>query len=265
MAPDHGRKFFFGLTALLALSARPASAGPIFDQLKKEAGLEAVSAAVPPAAPAGNASTPRDERKDLDLGERKTLELENGRLFPRPPLEDFDKGGTPRWRPLTPGEIALLTPVFRDGVNYSKVRVYARKWTIFQPDNTVMAPNGHIYWPTTAGYSPDFSVSGSRWTLVHEMTHVYQHQQGIGVVSRRLAEGGIYHYVLDPRKTMNDYTLEQQANMVADYQSCTIWSAVPECAKRFSPTLAGFLADADWLRKDELRRLLNQEPLLSSK
>lgn len=264
MAP-HGRTLLFGLTALLAFSARSSSAGPIFDQLKKEAGPEAVTVAVPPAAPARNAAGPRDERKDMDLGERQTLELENGRIFPRPPLEDFDKGGTPRWRSLTPGEIALLAPIFRNGVNYSKVRVYPRKWTVFQPDNTVMAPNGNIYWPPTAGYSRDFSGSGSRWVLVHEMTHVYQHQQGIGVVSRRLAEGGIYHYVLDPRKTMNDYTLEQQANMIADYQSCTTWSSLPECGKRFSPTLAGFLADADWLRKDELLRRLNQEPLLSSK
>ncbi len=257
------RRLLVGLSALLPLIAGPASAGPIFDRLKKEAGNETVSAAVPPGAPVEHASAPKDERAEIELGERQALEMETGRFMPRPPIDGYDKGGKPSWRPLTPGEIALLTPIFRHGVDYAKVRIYSRKWNVFQPDNIVMAPNGNIYWPLTAGYSPDISLSGSKWLLVHEMTHVYQHQQGISVVSRRLLEGGIYHYVLDSRKTMNDYTLEQQGNMVADYHSCTTYSPVPECRKRFSPTLSGFLDDPHWLAKDESRRRRFGEPLLS--
>lgn len=233
------------LTAIMAVLVGPADAGVAFEQLVKEAGARARGAVVVPLEAPGDS-----ERQALSFGEWKSLQS---------PPDAHSHSDESNRRRLTPGEIALLKPIFRDGVKYSKVWIYRVKWNVFQPDNVIMAPNGNIYWPPSAGYSPDFSLSGLRWYLVHEMTHVYQYQQGISVIGRRLAEGGTYSYVLDPAKTMNDYTIEQQGNMVADYYDCTLRRSVAECSKRFSPTMAGFLEDAHWLRKDEARRRLERE------
>lgn len=223
-----------------AVLAQPAAAGPALEQLVMEAGGRALSPVIAPAEAPGDS-----ERQGLSQGELESL---------RGAPDAHSHSDESNRRRLTPGEIALLKPIFRDGVKYSKVWIYRVKWNIFQPDNVIMAPNGNIYWPPSAGYSPDFSLSGRRWYFFHEMTHVYQYQQGISVIGRRLAEGGTYSYVLDPAKTMNDYTIEQQGNMVADYHDCTLRRSVTECSKRFSPTMAGFLEDAHWLRKDEARR-----------
>src|SRR5262245_7378092 len=75
-------------------------------------------------------------------------------------------------RPLTAGEIELLQPIFRDGIDYQKVRVVDGKFP-FQPYGRYMTPNGHLYAP---GYlwSDDFSRQPSRRaTFVHEMAHVW--------------------------------------------------------------------------------------------
>ncbi|MEK7858344.1 MAG: hypothetical protein AAB320_04300 [Elusimicrobiota bacterium] len=187
-------------------------------------------------------------------------------LSGKPDSEQLRTSKRSNRRRLTPGEIEMLKPIFRDGIDYSKVYIYPETWNIFQPNNVIMAPNGNIYWPLGAGYNGDFSSSGTRGhlDLVHEMTHVYQYQQGISVIGRRLEEGGIYAYVLDPKKTMNDYTLEQQAVMVATYFYCVQNGNVDDCRRRFSPTMAGFFEDAGWLGKDEVRRLQLQEQELNS-
>lgn len=249
------------MTVLMAILAGPAAAGPALDRLMKEAGGVEVSPEAAPAARPIEAS-PEQARQSLSHGELSTLQFDKGGMHPLPPAGVYGQSKDPNWRKLTPGEIELLKPIFRDGVNYSKVWIYRGKWNPFQPDNTIMAPNGYIYWPPSAGYSPDFSSYGSRYFLVHEMTHVYQHQQGINVIGRRLSEGGVYSYSLDPAKTMNDYTIEQQGNMVADYYECTVsrWRSADECRRRFSPTMAGFLDDAHWLGKDEERRRRLEEP-----
>lgn len=186
------------------------------------------------------------------------------RLAERPPAVPIASGKPvskrPRRRRLTPGEIEMLKPIFRDGIDYSKVYIYSEQWNIFQPGNVIIAPNGSIYYHSRGNaYSSDFSVKGSKRSFVHEMTHVYQYQQGISVIGRRLDEGGIYAYILDPKKNMNDYTLEQQAVMVSDYFECVQERSVDDCQGRFRPTMAEFFEDAHWLGKEEARRIQLQE------
>jgi Zn-dependent peptidase ImmA (M78 family) len=82
-----------------------------------------------------------------------------------------------------------------------------------------MSPDGNIYFhPDSVVYSDDLSL-GDKWTqhlFIHEMTHVWQHQTGVPVAWRGIFERE-YEYTLDTSKTLNEYSLEQQAQIVADY------------------------------------------------
>src|SRR5688572_26725434 len=49
-------------------------------------------------------------------------------------------------RALTAGEIALLKPIFRDGIEYASVRVINNSFPL-QPENVYMTPRGHVYAP----------------------------------------------------------------------------------------------------------------------
>ena len=82
-----------------------------------------------------------------------------------------------------------------------------------------MAPDGNIYYHSEdKTYSDDFSKSdiNVRGTFLHEMTHVWQHQQGINV--RRAVFNREYNYLpLKQGKSFRSYSLEQQGEIVRDY------------------------------------------------
>ena len=91
-------------------------------------------------------------------------------------------------RPLTPGEIALTRSVFGDAIDTAPVRIHNRKWAFFQPRNITMAPMGHIHFHPQGGrYREDFSTAGLdlQGLFIHEMVHVWQHQQGIFLPLKR--------------------------------------------------------------------------------
>lgn len=126
-------------------------------------------------------------------------------------------------RLLTEGEIAEAKTVFGDKLNYSKVRVIDGKWSIFQTADRPMTPNGKIYWP---GAQADFTKTGTRaelLTLIHELTHAWQHQQGMAVKLRGFGlhvgslNGSLfdpYEVEYEPGKPFRSYGLEQQAVLV---------------------------------------------------
>lgn len=54
--------------------------------------------------------------------------------------------------------------------------------------------------------------------FIHELTHVWQHQNGMWVRTRGLFSNLVdYNYSLDRKKKLSDYGMEQQASIVADY------------------------------------------------
>ncbi len=132
-------------------------------------------------------------------------------------------------RPLTCGETELVREVFGNAIECGRVRVLRRKFAFFQPQNVTMAPDGNI-WLHPVGQlarSPvadDFSQAplGLRAHFVHELTHVWQHQNGVNLVLEKVlmffkygALGG-YDYELDQGKPLHSYNIEQQACIVAD-------------------------------------------------
>ena len=119
-------------------------------------------------------------------------------------------------RPLTPSEVALARSVFGDAIDYAPVRVHQRKWAFFQPRNVVMAPDGHIWFhPNDGRYSEDFCgcAPDMQGLFLHEMTHVWQRQQGIFLPLRRHPFCR-YGYALKPGQRFRDYGIEQQAEIV---------------------------------------------------
>jgi hypothetical protein len=125
-------------------------------------------------------------------------------------------------RPLTVGEIALLTPIFRDGIDYAGVRVINNSFPL-QPANVYMTPRGHVYAPGDL-WSTDFSAQRTA-TFVHEMTHVWQFANGMDLIGQGFLiftrfNGRYemaYPYELVAGRDLVDYGMEQQASIVEDY------------------------------------------------
>lgn len=119
-------------------------------------------------------------------------------------------------RPLTVGETALARSVFGDAIDYSRVRLSRMKWAFFQPRHTVMAPTGCIHFhPKGNLWRDDFAAARlvDQGLLIHELTHIWQHQRGLFLPLRR-HPFCTYRYALQPGLPLKRYGIEQQAEIV---------------------------------------------------
>jgi len=119
-------------------------------------------------------------------------------------------------RPLTPAERALAVAMFGDAIALEDVRIRRRKWWIFQPRETVMAPRGHIHFhPAGHTHCACFGDGGlsAQGLFLHEMTHVWQHQSGMNLLLRRHPFCR-YDYMFEPGRPFARYGVEQQAEIV---------------------------------------------------
>ena len=117
-------------------------------------------------------------------------------------------------RLLTAGEVTLARSVFGDSIRLDETRLKTARWVL---KNYAVSPNGNIYFHP-ADWITDFSLaslSKQSW-LIHELTHVWQLQQGLKVVRGALIDRR-YDYVLETGKSFFKYGIEQQARMVQDY------------------------------------------------
>jgi len=127
------------------------------------------------------------------------------------------------FRNLTDGETAMLKKLFGTSIPYEDVKIYNRKWTRLQDDERAVAPNGNIYIPPGTWFEEDFSKADpeNKHNFMHEMAHVWQYHRagllGVVVPGIKSALGFGYGYKLDPEKTLADYSLEGQADILADY------------------------------------------------
>ena len=145
-------------------------------------------------------------------------------------------------RNLTLGEIALAKLIFKNSIDYSKVKIFTGDYLPNQDPTTFVTPNGNIYAPKDV-YLGDYSVSSTDFKKVflHEMGHVWQYQSEVNVL---VIAGSIHAcayftkkdpYLYDihefkeylsettpnvttklPKKLL-DYNLEAQAEILADY------------------------------------------------
>lgn len=151
-----------------------------------------------------------------------------------------------KYRSLTSGEIAMCQKIFKNSINYSKVKIINKA---FLPKQDVpVTPHGSPYYPenltgadvyqndfanpqfngnTKVGNGRDFKII-SKMTFIHEMTHVWQHQKGLNLIKRGLILQPLdtiipdniydaYSYQLKHGSNFNDFNFEQQATIVSDY------------------------------------------------
>lgn len=123
-------------------------------------------------------------------------------------------------RKLTQGEITMASQLFGDAIDYARVRVHNRRYLpLLQPKNCAMTPNGSIYFHHSC-FLPDYTAGDPpviHW-FMHEMVHVWQHQLGYPVRLRGALRIGLsYHYELREGRTLADYNMEAQGDLLADY------------------------------------------------
>jgi len=80
-----------------------------------------------------------------------------------------------RWRSLTAGEIAMASLLFRDAIDYTRVRIHGRRYIPFQPKNCCMTPNGSMYFHRSCFLDNYASANstGRHW-FMHEMVLLWQ-------------------------------------------------------------------------------------------
>ena len=157
-------------------------------------------------------------------------------------------------RCLTAGERQLSKMIFRNSIPTGMVRVIKRTGGFggFTPFHNIRA--------SKTSYEPDYigenllkppSVSDAHWFL-HELAHVWQYFVGMPKAAmflrgRRVARGvlwrkersidldtyygtaAIYDYTIDGSgPDLLDFSLEQQAEIIADYFAWTLWTSPPE-------------------------------------
>lgn len=130
-------------------------------------------------------------------------------MFRQPPTDE-------QGRPLTDLERSLALSVFGNALDLEPIRIYRRKWWPFQPRNVAMAPQGHVHFhPEGSGYCDCFgsSSTGQQGHLIHELVHVWQHQQGVNLILRRHPFCR-YSYTIKPGRPLGRYGIEQQAEIV---------------------------------------------------
>lgn len=119
-------------------------------------------------------------------------------------------------RPLTARERALAKSIFGSALDYAKIRIHNRKFWWFQPRRITMAPDGHLWFhPKNTLFCEDFCDRdiALQGLFIHELVHVWQHQQGIFLPLKRHPFCR-YDYSLKPGWTLDRYGIEQQAEIV---------------------------------------------------
>ena len=121
-------------------------------------------------------------------------------------------------RALTEGEVALARTIFGDAIDYAAVTVNRRTWWRFQPLETVMAPDGHLWFHSKGGaWRDDFAAAtlAMQGLFIHEMTHVWQAQtKGRWWLPLMRHPFCRYRYTIVPGRRFKDYGIEQQAEIV---------------------------------------------------
>ena len=119
-------------------------------------------------------------------------------------------------RRLTPAEIDLTRSIFGDAIDLGRVSINNRRYWPFQPRRVAMAPDGNLWFhPRGDLFCDDFCDRSidRQGLFIHEMTHVWQRQQGIFLPLRRHPFCR-YDYALKPGFTLPRYGIEQQAEIV---------------------------------------------------
>ena len=110
----------------------------------------------------------------------------------------------------------MAASVFGGAIDLDAMRFCLGKWYFLQPTFVTMSPDGNIWLPPKSGRWRDDYATAPLWLrahIMHELTHVWQHQQGVFLPLRRHPFCR-YRYSYVPGKPFRAYGIEQQAEIV---------------------------------------------------
>lgn len=148
-----------------------------------------------------------------------------------------------RLRALTPGEIALAQEVFGAGLRAAPVRLLALPiW------RRAFAAGPRLLVFPTAFAATDFSVEplALQGLFVHELTHVWQAQNGVGLIRAKLKAGdgpAAYAYDLHAGPPFGELNIEQQAMVVQHAFLAKRGRKTPHAPLTYGVYLAGWVGD----------------------
>ncbi|MBW0152539.1 MAG: hypothetical protein U1A07_13875 [Phenylobacterium sp.] len=149
-------------------------------------------------------------------------------------------------RPLTEGETALGREVFGERLESRRLRILSQPlWP-----RAFAAGSRLMVFPQKAA-ALDFSQAalGLQGLFVHELTHVWQAQQGVSLLWAKLRCGDgpeAYAYDLRSGHSFGDLNIEQQAMVVQHAFLASRRASTPFPALAYGAFLAGFSTfDAD--------------------
>lgn len=155
-----------------------------------------------------------------------------------------------RLRRLTEGEAALGREVFGDGLEPRRIRILSQAlWPrAFAAGSRLM-----VFPQKAAALDYSQAALGLQGLFVHELTHVWQAQQGVSLLWAKLRCGDgpeAYAYDLTSGHSFDDLNIEQQAMVVQHAFLASRRASAPHPALAYGAFLAGFSAfDADKPRK----------------
>ncbi len=137
-------------------------------------------------------------------------------------------------RDLTAGETKMLREIFKDSVDYKKVRIHhsAAADRILGWMGAEAVTHKNLIFMSQSACAKNYTAcqdNDPKYVLVHEAAHVWQTQNGLmpGRLRmafenyRRLIPNGDYHkhyeYSLQQGKPLTAYNVEQQASIITDY------------------------------------------------
>jgi hypothetical protein len=199
---------------------------------------------------------------------------------PPPPLVLPEPLPVVEGRVLTEGEIDLVEPIFGAGVDTSLIRVAPARFVRFQDDYTYMTPSNTIYAPGDL-FRADFSAAEIdpylQGVFVHEVGHVWQHQNGMDLIAAGLITfagthgdyAKAYPYALDGARDLTEYGIEQQASILEDWFLMRVHDLAPgrlenppdtkkERDALYRVALGSFLSDPTYARSLSPEELLRR-------
>jgi hypothetical protein len=147
---------------------------------------------------------------------------------------------------LTDGEADLCTEIFGAGLDARRVRILA--WPLAWPVRPFVTGPALVVWPWKAALSDfaDPAAGLSRQAMfVHEMTHVWQAQNGINLLLGKLRAGdgsSAYAYDLETAPDFSRMNIEQQAMVVEHAFVAARGGVVPH-------TIEAYVALSSWWRR----------------
>lgn len=156
------------------------------------------------------------------------LEWSGYKIFDRDEGDNLICTIDPTCRQMTDAEIAVARDLYGDGINYNHVKIFERPYMGVMGKGRWMSPNGNIYNDIPGEHGDDYTKTAWQTrSLMHEMAHVWQVKNGTDVRKEAVFEyvrhgfdySAAYRYTLDDYYWFANYNLEQQADMLENYDA----------------------------------------------